>query len=752
MIRTSSAVALAERLCRPQRIGLFGHRGVGKTTLLTMLYREAVGGRLPELRLAAGDASTANYLADKVLQLESGSLLPATLAETALRFQLYHRGSRLELIVKDYQGEHVAVGRQEPIREFLRDCDAVWLCFDPELLDSSAERLRGEQEAEQMIEDYLKLDSEGPPRPMALVLTKADLLPPHHPEAGDDWVEDLARDHFGMTLHALKEHAPRNAVFAVSSLGRRESADALVLADEKERPAPSTPAPLPPLHPQNLDRPLRWLVEALQVQDEARLDKLFEAAPGNVRLLEKCVRCFGQRHAGSARLAEFEGRLRKCRTRQRLRRGLVGTAVAVLTALGVWAFDAIQYQSAQAFEKSTEDPSARRDKWKEYLDHPLSIGWRKEAEERVRRLESQARDEKRERDRAALEKLVGDESAKSSDLQARLKQFRTDFPDMPGLEPFCRQVEEKVGPLRAREAKDALDELARGESLAGTKGEGEALRKHLEGLVKQADGALKDYPDTPSTGELRKKRLAYLHRIDEHDFETARAYSRKEPLNFATRRERYQKYLGLHPEGAFARQARDAVAEVEAAWDKHDFRPVRDLFVSKPTEYAKLTALCEHYLSVHENGKYRKSARDVVAWVERVKGAREYTVKALRGDFSVKLGRWFTKGPDLAVEIEVNGVKHGPTNIVKNNYDPKWDYEFPRPIKWQPGDKVRILITDHDFGTVRLGRTILDYTSDDGDQLAMRHLSGKFEFKYRDDTQTLWFESDFNMPTLPPVE
>src|SRR5690349_7258510 len=100
------ATALAERLCRPQRIGVFGHRGVGKTTLLTMLYREAVGGRLGDLRLAAADARTANYLADKVLQLESGQPLPATLAETDLRFHLYQRGTRLELLVKDYQGEH----------------------------------------------------------------------------------------------------------------------------------------------------------------------------------------------------------------------------------------------------------------------------------------------------------------------------------------------------------------------------------------------------------------------------------------------------------------------------------------------------------------------------------------------------------------------------------------------------------------------------------------------------------------------
>src|SRR5579871_6949756 len=78
----SLAVTLAERLCRPQRIGVFGHRGVGKTTLLTMLYREGVGGRLADLRLAAADARTANYLSDKIQQLESGSALPATLGET----------------------------------------------------------------------------------------------------------------------------------------------------------------------------------------------------------------------------------------------------------------------------------------------------------------------------------------------------------------------------------------------------------------------------------------------------------------------------------------------------------------------------------------------------------------------------------------------------------------------------------------------------------------------------------------------
>src|SRR5204862_8088616 len=125
---------------------------------------------------------------------------------------------RLELVVKDYQGEHVAVGRDEPIRVFLRDCDAVWLCFDPSLLGSFADRLHGEQEAEQVIEDYLALDrSDCPHRPMALVLTKSDLLPRSDGVIEEVQMTRLADESFGMTLHALKRHAPDNTLFAVSS-------------------------------------------------------------------------------------------------------------------------------------------------------------------------------------------------------------------------------------------------------------------------------------------------------------------------------------------------------------------------------------------------------------------------------------------------------------------------------------------------------------------------------------------------------
>ena len=180
-----------------------------------MLYREAVRGRLPGLRLAAADARTAHYLTDKVRQLEAGQPLPATLAETELRFHLYRGSVRLELLVKDYQGEHVEVGRVEPIGDFLRDCDAVWLTLDAGALGATTDLLRRQQEVEQLVEQYLAAEAKvdgakrSLGRPVALVLTKADLL---GPEAGD--LHDFTGKHLDMVRHALEGQAGPFCVLA----------------------------------------------------------------------------------------------------------------------------------------------------------------------------------------------------------------------------------------------------------------------------------------------------------------------------------------------------------------------------------------------------------------------------------------------------------------------------------------------------------------------------------------------------------
>ena len=147
-----------------------------------------------------------------------------------LRLRLYRGAARFDLIVKDYQGEHVTLGSDEPIQEFFADCDAVLLCLDPEGSARPADRRKRQQEVENLFERYLDRSNDGTTgRPVALLLTKFDrvLAQAHgHAVTEDDdnpasWgVEQLVEAQYGMTRHALAQHAPRGAIFAVSAYGR----------------------------------------------------------------------------------------------------------------------------------------------------------------------------------------------------------------------------------------------------------------------------------------------------------------------------------------------------------------------------------------------------------------------------------------------------------------------------------------------------------------------------------------------------
>ena len=76
-----------------------------------------------------------------------------------------------------------------------------------------------------------------------------------------------------MTRHALAEHAPDGAIFAVSSFGSTASGN---------RP----PAELRPL---GLEGPLGWVAEQLEARDRADMNSLWELAPRDLPRLERCV-------------------------------------------------------------------------------------------------------------------------------------------------------------------------------------------------------------------------------------------------------------------------------------------------------------------------------------------------------------------------------------------------------------------------------------------------------------------------------
>jgi hypothetical protein len=724
----SSAAALAERLCRPQRIGVFGHRGVGKTTLLTMLYREAVGGRLPELRLAAAEARTAEYLSDKVLQLEAGQTLPATLGETELRFHLYYQNRRLDLLFKDYQGEHVALGREEPIRDFLRDCDAVWLCLDVPVADAAAPCLQAQQEVEQIVEDYLVVETPGaPPRPMALVLTKADLLPVDPVAPGG--VSAVVERHFRMTRHTLELHCPQQALFAVSSLGHPipEAAEA------KRAFAPQ---------PRGLAEPLIWLAESLQALDEARLNYLWELPGSNLALLQRCVASFGRRYPGTLAAASFQKRLREQR-RQRLRRRSLGGAVLAACALFcVWTYDALGEQTAARFAAdNADDPVAVRKTWQSYQTWHPTRHWLRPAaahaeQQRLRELDERIHGKLYAERLSELRHRAADPDADAETVWQELQRFHADFPehDVDGdWRSFRDALKERRDAERERRAEAAFGELQR----LDDKGD-------LSMRIERADRFLRDFVGTAHEYEVRRRRAACLLRLDERDIESARAYSAAQPLNFQTRRERYQRYLERHPDGAFAKEANAALTNIETDWDKNDFRAVRDHFQTHPGEVKELQVRCRSYLAVHANGRFRDAAHDLLRWTERVTQAGEYRVVLKSGSFDRKVAYFFSRGPSLSVEIEVNGVRYGPSNIVARNYQPEWNYEFPRRIRWKLGDSVRIVVTDNYYWD----RRVSEISSEESDALALRLLSGEVN----SGRNSLTFESDFTMPILPKIE
>jgi hypothetical protein len=746
----SPAVILAERLGRPQRIGVFGHRGVGKTTLLTMLYREAVGGRLAGLRLAAADARTADYLSDKVVQLESGQALPATLGETELRFNLYCQGSRFDLVVMDYQGEHVALGREEPIKDFLRQCDAVWLCLDAPVTQATGPCLQAQQEVEQLVEDYLRAeDAAVPHRPMALALTKADLLGLVRPtgdgaDVDQGAVAGVVDRHFGMTRHALQTHCAWHGLFAVSSLG-----GPLVPEDKAFRPQPA-----------GLGAPLTWLGEALRAQDEARLEKLWELAPRNLALLEKATAAFARRHPDAPATVGFRRRLSKLRG-QRWRRRLLGAAACVAVLfLGVFAYDAHGYYQAQRFAAvNGDDPAAVRSRWESYAAwHPtrnvLRPASAKAEQDRLAALTEELAERQRQRrsqekaDRLReLRRINDDPDGDPEAVWARLQQFRADYPehDVDGdwrdfRARAAKRLDAKVA-ARKRTEQEAREKKA-GQAFAELELAGQ--RADLPALVDQANRWLSAHAGTAKQDEVERRRAGYLSRIDARAFEVARDYSARYPLNFYTRRQRYQEYLDRHPQGAFVSKAHSALARVEADWDRNDFRAVRDHFVKKPGDLKELQVLCRSYRATHPAGKFRKQATELLRWSEKVSQTGEYTVKLKSGSFDRKVAHMLSRGASLSVTLEVGGVRYGPSNIVKRNYEPQWDYEFPRKVRWKMGDSVKIMVTDHYWWR----RSILTINSNDGDPLAMRLLAGEAT----SGPHRLNFESDFRVPSLPRIE
>jgi hypothetical protein len=420
---------------------------------------------------------------------------------------------------------------------------------------------------------------------------------------------------------------------------------------------------------------------------------------------------------------------------------LAATAAGV--AFSLWSYDAYGYSQAARYEAEHADvPAAAVERWHSFQSwHPtrhLTRVSQTEAEEtRLRELERDARRVRFEIQLADLRKRAADADADPTVLWQDFQSFRAEFPDVDvtnDLSELRAIVQSGNNKEQNRRAQRAYDDLLTAESRS----------TDLAALIEQADRFLESFNETPHASEVRSRRDGYLGRLDERVIEVARAYSAKNPFNFQTRHEHYQRYLDKYPTGCHASEAHAAIRTIQSDWDKHDFRAIRDHFLAKPGEISELVNRCRTYLAVHPDGRFTSSATELLRWSERVTASGEYRVTLCDGHFERKIARFFSRGPDLSVEIEVAGVKHGPSSFTKNRYEPEWNYEYPRRIRWKLGDPVTVRVIDNDWRK----RTVVEISSADGDPLAIRMLTGELW----SGNNRVSFDSDFRMPTLPVIE
>lgn len=758
---------LERHLTGARKVGLFGHRNVGKTTLLAMFYRQASAGKVPGLRLSAPEAVTAEYLAEKIARIESGESPAGTLAETELKLRLYHNSARYDLIVKDYQGEHITLGSGEPIMEFFADCDAVLLCLDPTGGDDLSERRRRQQEVETLLERYIDQSRQTNQidRPIAMVITKYDLVVSEH---GAERVEQLLEEQYGMTLHAVREHAPRSAAFAVSAYGMGGGPDG---------------KPPSELHPMGLEAPLLWIAEQLEAIDREQLEWIWDLAPHDVPRLRRCLAAYQRRYPKSTRALEYKKRLGGMGRRQWLRRAATAAGLAGLLAGGIALYDLADFEWLKRRESSLT-ASEGVEAWKSLLGRHPHLAWywpskaraageklaewqlkeeefrvaagRPEADpsllERLKekspdRLEAiakveQARDKLRHDER--WKDLTADALIPGADPAKQLAALRTFLRDFPQTEhradaiQLATDLQKRVEEGVTRTQRQQIEDLRRAATIPGA---------DLSELIERTERFLATNPESPLRSQVEALTEEFAARLDDQDFRKALEYSKRYPTHYSTRLEKFQSYLQAHQAGGkHLNEAMEERDKILREWDLSAYRQAYDHFLAFPNDLTEVARRLNEYVHDHPDGIHAESARAYLDWYAKVSETSEYRVTLRRGQVEDSVGKSLAGGaPDLSVLIEVAGIAYGPSPVIPNSRSPIWDYIFPKPIAWKMGDPIVVKIIDSDWSD----SVVYTLRSTEGDPLAIRLLSGTIQ-PSRGGKTRLEFSSDFKMPRLEP--
>ena len=725
--------ALEHRLTGPQRIGLFGHRNVGKTTLLAMFYRQASAGQVPGLRLAAGDPASAEYLAEKIAQIESGEPPAGTLAETELRLRLYHRRGAVR---PDRQGlpgraRHARLRRADPgVLRRLRRRSALPRPRGLGRARRAPAAAAGGGKPLRALPRPLRRRHHRPARRAALdqVRPRAGQLGPRRrprTRTTASWgVERLVEARYGMTRHALAQHAPRGAIFAVSALwpgGQRRPAAG--------RAPPARPGGAAGLARRAARRPATanssngsgtWLPTTCPGWRDASRLRAALSAVGRARPT------FRERLKSAAAAASRRAAVRIGGRRRRLLAagpGRLGFLVAITTP---WPSSGDNPAPAVARRWGDCSPGTRRSG----CSGPASarLARQKQAEWTVKA--------------AAVQVANGTAAPELAERLVSLKD------EAPQLVPAIRKVE--VAQEQARH--DRRWNEVRGQALAPT--------DEPEKPLAEVQAFLREFPDTPHRSEalalaesLRSRRppgsrpsrrqiiddLIRSEGLPNADFrdliERARQFLADHPQSDLARRGRAPA-RGVRPAGSttatstapattpgstrttsppgssatrttsrrtraggrYISEATEAKDRILREWDTYTYRQAYDHLVAHPDDVAEVARRLRDYLRVHPDGRYARDAQAYLDWWDKVSVPGDYRVTLRRGEVDPDAGKYLGGGgPDLGVVLEVAGAVYGPSPVIRNTHRPIWDYTFPRPIRWKLGDPVTIRIIDYDW-------------------------------------------------------
>ena len=287
--------------------------------------------------------------------------MAGTLAETELKLRLYHGPARFDLIVKDYQGEHVTLGSDEPIQEFFADCDAVLLCLDPEGSADPAERRRRQQEVENLLERYIERSDDLQHRPAGRPAPDQVRPGAGRRQAAADGRGRRRADDDPAPLGAVRRAAGRRAVRDDPARPAAACARRGDLRRQLVRPGrDGQPARRPSSTRSGLEGPLGWLAEQLEARDRAQMEWLWDLAPDDLPRLERCVAAYERRYPRSNRSYEFRARLKALGAEAEAAACGESLAAAAAVAGRRWpATTSGGSSSASAFERDPRTPRPR---------------------------------------------------------------------------------------------------------------------------------------------------------------------------------------------------------------------------------------------------------------------------------------------------------------------------------------------------------------------------------------------------------